>query len=186
MRGVRLAYVVPSAVTTTDRSVVDREALDLFCRTEHPKIVGFLTLFCGDRDLATELAQETMIRVVQHWKKVRRMDAPTAWTHRVAVNLASSWFRRAVRGRRVMQRLHEPETRFDPDTADVVAVRKAVAALPPRQRAAIVLRYYADLPADDVAMVMGCKTGTVWALTNQGLESLRRAGLTDLAEVSDE
>jgi RNA polymerase sigma-70 factor (ECF subfamily) len=172
---------------TVDEAQDDELSLETFCREEHPKIVGFLTLYCGDRDVAQELAQETMIRVVQHWRKVRAMIAPSAWTHRVAVNLANSWIRRRVVGRRVERRLpRDTDTHIDADTADVVAVRAAIAGLPPRQRAAIVLRYYADLPTNDIADIMRCKRGTVWALTNQALASLRAAGLIDATEVSED
>ena len=172
-----MTYVVPASVTAPDRAVEDRAALEAFCHAEHPKIVGFLTLFCGDRETAAELAQETMIKVVQHWKKVRGMQAPSAWTHRVAVNLANSWLRRRIVARRVEREMREVGSHIDPDGAFAVAVREAIRSLPPRQRAAIVLKFYADLPTDDIAEIMRCKPGTVWALTNQGLASLRRAGL---------
>ncbi len=177
-----LSYASPMRVMTTERAVTSQEELELFCRSEHPKIVGFLTLFCGDREIALELAQETMIKVVQNWKKVREMMAPSAWTHRVAVNLANSWLRRRIVARRVERAHRNDNTHIDPDGADAVAVREAIAKLPPRQRAAIVLRFYADLPADEIAEIMSCKPGTVWALTNQGLASLRRAGLATEAD----
>jgi RNA polymerase sigma factor (sigma-70 family) len=177
-----LTYALPATVMATDRSVATSEELEIFCRSEHPKIVGFLTLFCGDREVALELAQETMIRVVQHWKKVRGMQAPSAWAHRVAVNLANSWVRRRIVARRGETPLREVETHLDPDGAAAIAVREAIRELPPRQRAAIVLRFYADLPTDEVAEIMRCKPGTVWALTNQALASLRRAGLATEAD----
>jgi len=178
-----VTYALPARAMVRERSVATSEELELFCRSEHPKIVGFLTLFCGDRETALELAQETMIRVVQHWKKVRGMEAPSAWTHRVAVNLANSWLRRRIVARRVERHLREDDFHVDPDGAAAIAVREAIAKLAPRQRAAIVLKFYADLPTDDIAEIMRCKPGTVWALTNQGLASLRRAGLA--AEVED-
>ena len=116
------------------------------------------------------------------------MDVPSAWTHRVAVNLANSWFRRTVAKRRAVRHLAGDAAlvHVDPDSAANVAVRKAVADLPARQRAAVALRFYADLPVDDVARVMRCRPGTVWALTHQAIDALRRAGLTDLPEVTHE
>ena len=56
---------------------------------------------------------------------------------------------------------------------DSIAVREAIVGLPARQRAAVVLRYHADLSVDDTAAVMRCAPGTVKALTHQALERLR-------------
>jgi len=163
--------------------VSGRPELEAFCRDAHPKIVGLLTLFSGDADLGSELAQETMIRVIQNWRKVHAMASPMAWTRRVALNLANSWFRRRLAQRRAERRLgslHEVDA--PADAADAVGVRRAIAQLPPRQRAAIVLRFFADLPTDEIASIMRCRPGTIWALTNQGLVSLRRLGLTDVED----
>jgi DNA-directed RNA polymerase specialized sigma24 family protein len=65
-----------------------------FCEAEWPRLVGSLSLYTGDADLAEELAQEAVARVCRHWRRVRTMDAPAAWLHRVARNLAHSHFRR--------------------------------------------------------------------------------------------
>ena len=65
-----------------------------FCREMHPRLVGALALHCGDRDVAEELAQETLARVWERWSSVRSMDSPEAWTFRVAFNLSNSRFRR--------------------------------------------------------------------------------------------
>ncbi len=70
------------------------EELDAFCRREHPRLVGALTLHCGDRWVAAELAQEALARVCADWPRVSRMQAPGAWVHRVAMNLCTSHFRR--------------------------------------------------------------------------------------------
>jgi RNA polymerase sigma factor (sigma-70 family) len=156
---------------------VDDVELAEFCQNEHPRLVGILTLYTGDRYEAEELAQETLVRVVSHWRKVSGLDAPTAWTHRVALNLANSSIRRAIVRRRAMARLEA--RRGDPDvpggdTPTAIAVRQAVASLPERQRTALVLRYYADLPVSEVSRIMRCKEGTVSALVHQAIKGLRR------------
>lgn len=66
----------------------------------------------------------------------------------------------------------------------MLAVRAAVAAPAPRQRA-VVVRSYADLPVDEVAAALGCAPGTVKARTHKALANLRRAGLDDREEVPD-
>jgi RNA polymerase sigma-70 factor (sigma-E family) len=158
--------------------------LDDFCRREHPRLVGALTLHCGDAHVAAELAQEALARACDRWEQVRGMDAPGAWVHRVALNLASSWFRRRAAERRAAARVAAGQVEdLGPDRADVLAVRAALAGLPPRQRTALVLRYYSDLSVEQTAGAMGCAPGTVKSLTSQALAALReRAGLTHLEE----
>ena len=80
---------------------------------------------------------------------------------------------------------------LDPDPADAVAVRRAVAALPRRQRTAVVLRYYADLPVAEVPVLMGCAPGTVKSLTRKALTALRQRKHEDIEqedvlEIADE
>ena len=103
----------------------------------------------------------------------------------MALNLARSTLRRTAAERRARQRHGAPLAAGPADDADRLAVRAAVRALPDRQRTALVLRYYADLPAAEVAALMGCTDGTVRALTHQAIVSLRRTGglLEELADV---
>jgi RNA polymerase sigma-70 factor (ECF subfamily) len=152
--------------------------LAAFCRQEHVRLVGALALYVGDRAVAEELAQEALIRLCQHWPRVSGSPSPRAWLHGIAMNLARSWWRRWYAERRALSRHGAAADHADPDGADVVAVRQAVATLPPRQRQALVLRHYADLAVHDVAAQMGCAEGTVKALTSQAIDSLRQQ-LTD-------
>ncbi len=137
-------------------------------------LVGALTLFCGDRGVAEELAQEALVRAWQRWE---RLSAPRPWVYRTAFNLARSGFRRRQAERRATRRVAVADVTVDPDVGDAVAVRRAVAALAPRQREAIVARYYADLSVAEAAEAMGCAEGTVKALTSQAIANLRAAGL---------
>ena len=163
------------------------EARVAFCHREHPRLVGTLSLYTGDGDLARELAQEALAIACRDWPKVSRMGAPGVWVQRVALNLAKRQFSRWRAERRALARRGPDEqTLREADVADHVAVRQAVAGLPRRQRTALVLRYYADLPVGEVAEVMGCAPGTVKALTSQALARLRdRGGLIDVQEVPD-
>lgn len=158
--------------------------LAAFCARDHRRLVGSLTLHCGDPHVAAELAQEALARVCADWRKVGQMDAPGAWLHRVAVNLASSHYRRrkAERGAVARFGLRQVED-HGPDPAGALAVRRAVAALPLRQRTALVLRYYSDLSVEQTAEAMGCAPGTVKSLTSQALASLR--AVTDLTDRTD-
>ena len=159
---------------------------DDLCRRMHPKLVGALRLYLGDLDLATELAQEALVRVIERWPQVSTMDQPEAWTYKVAFNLARSRLRRRLAERRAHDRSGPPaDEAAGPDLADALAVRTAIAGLPPRQRQAIVLRYFGDLPLAAVADAMGCKPGTVKAHLHQAVAALRTAGLTDLDDPRD-
>lgn len=152
----------------------DPPGLVALCEELHPQLVGTLTLYCGNRAIAEELTQETLVRLWNRWEDVRGLDSPHGWAHRVAMNLANSWFRRRTAEWRANARSRSRESPYrDEDAADVIALREAVGALPPRQRAAIVCRYYAELSVEETAAVLGCASGTVKSLTSKGIDSLR-------------
>jgi RNA polymerase sigma factor (sigma-70 family) len=152
-----------------------------FCEQEYGRLLGVLTLYCGDRELARDLAQEALARACAHWSRVAGMDAPGAWVQRVALNLANAHWARRRRERGFAGSIAEAVT-SDPDWDDVLSVRAAVVSLAPRQRAALILRYYADLPVAEVAKVMRCREGTVKALTHQAIQALRPTFLTEASE----
>ena len=147
---------------------------EAFCVGQNTRLIRMLTLFCGDAELARDLTQETLVRVWVNWRKVRKMDRPDLWTKRVALNLATSQFRRRRTERIIHGRistgvmLEEVE-----EGSDRVAVRAALMRLSERQRTAIVLRYLEDLSVDQTADLMSCSAGTVKKLTARGLVGLR-------------
>jgi RNA polymerase sigma factor (sigma-70 family) len=159
--------------------------VDAFCRREWPRLVGALSLFTGDTDLAEEIAQETLARVCRDWRKVSQLAAPGAWAHRVAINLARSHFRHRAVVRKHASALVATAT-VDHDTASALAVREAVASLPVRQRSALVLRYFADLSVAETAEAMRCPEGTVKTLTRQAILALRNLGLVTDAGIEQE
>lgn len=146
-----------------------------FCEREYPRLVGSLGLYCGDRHVAEDVAQETLVRVARDWGRVRSMRAPQAWAHRVAINLANSHYRR----RQAEARANERSSRgadgvhHDADPGDAMAVRAAVARLQQRQRAAIVLRFYLGHSLAEVAQLMDAPLGTVKSLIHRGVAALR-------------
>lgn len=153
------------------------------CRALHPRMVGSLRLYLGDLATAEEIAQDALSRVVERWEEVRRMDHPEAWTWRVAFNLATSSLRRRSAERRARERLGGRPTGDgaddQPDPTDVLLVRSALGALPARQRQAVVLRYFGDLPLAEIGAVMGCATGTVKAHLHKAMTALRAQGFDD-------
>lgn len=147
--------------------------LTVFLKAEYPKLVGILGLYCNSRAVAEDLAQESLARAWRHWKKVRRLDDPAGWLRKVALNLARSHWRRVMTERRVRQQAVRSDHYLDPDTADKEAVRAAVAALPSRQRTALILRYYLDLPFGQVAAEMDVPEATAKSLVRRAIQRLR-------------
>lgn len=166
------------------RGVAERpDDLDSFCRALRPRLVGALVLYCGDVGVAEDLAQEALARAWEHRSRLRHVERPDSWVFRVAFNLAASRRRRArAEARGIRRSTGTGQPSWLPDVAWAVALRSAVAGLPPRQRAAIVARYYLDLDVASAALVLGCRDGTVKALTHQAIANLRRSGLEDLEE----
>lgn len=153
------------------------DTVDDFCHAQYARLYGTLRLYCNDAWLAEELAQEALARVVYHWARVQNMDAPGAWLHRVAINLANSSFRRRAAERRATGRARMGGDSYDdPDSTTVVAVRTAVQALPARQREVVILRYFQDLSVRTTAARMNCTEGNVKGLLADAIRSLRARG----------
>jgi RNA polymerase sigma factor (sigma-70 family) len=152
---------------------VEGDAADEFCRELWRPLASAMGLLCGSRSVGEEIAQEALARVWARWRYVSRLDSPEAWAYRVAINLSRSRHRRLVAERRALARTQTSEQHSPNDPVDAIAVRQAVAALPERQRAAVVLRYFLDLPVAEVAEIMRCAPGTVKSLTSQAIEHLR-------------
>lgn len=143
------------------------------CRREHLRLVGLLALYTGDRAVGEDLAQEALARLHHHWPRVRTMASPHAWLSTVGINLARSWWRRRYAEQRANRYHSATRAAAGPEAAEVLAVRDAVSALPPRQRAALVLRYYGDLSVAETAQALGCAEGTVKSLTHKAIATLR-------------
>lgn len=184
MEAVALGSTAAGAdARATEEAVVDESAWTAFYRAEYTRLALALSLYSGDRELGRELAQEAMAKAWRHWPRIRTFESPAAWTYRIGINLANSAWRRAVVRHRLSPEPNADDAAPAVDVGTAVAVRAAVSGLPRRQRTALVLRYFVDLSIDDVARLMGCRPGTVAALTSQAIASLRAtAGLHDLEE----
>ena len=138
-----------------------------------------LLLTGQDRPAAEDLLQVALERAYRHWGKISRQDEPERYVRRILANASADRWRRARR------RPERPMPAGDvvataPDQADAIADRdfllRALAALPPRQRAALVLRYYNDMPDAEIAQALGCSAGTVRSQISRGLAQIRAAG----------
>ena len=142
-----------------------------FCRLEYARVVRLAYWMTGDHQESLDLAQEAFARAYERWRSVSSMGRPDAWVQRVAVNLALS----ARRRRRLLPRLRAqaPDAMTPEPEAPDPELRRALLALTPAQRSAVVLRFYADRSVDETARDLDKRPGTVRALTSQGLSRLR-------------
>jgi RNA polymerase sigma-70 factor (sigma-E family) len=147
------------------------EASDALLRT------GFL-MTGNDKD-AEDLAQETLLRVARRWNRVRSMDHPAAYARRILINLILHGAARRVWQRTELQP-HDGVAELADDNAarelrevdDQAEFRWALARLPARQRAVLVLRYWSDLPVAEVADILGCTEGTVTSTASRAAARL--------------
>jgi RNA polymerase sigma-70 factor (sigma-E family) len=132
-------------------------------------------LIVGDLHEAEDLMQETLFKVASRWPRVCRMENPVAYTRRILVNLALHGSSKRSRSRAELNATPPAETASDAAHLDMHdELFEALAALPPRQRAALVLRYFLDLPEIEVAAALGCSLGTVKSSTSRGLKRLEK------------
>jgi RNA polymerase sigma-70 factor (sigma-E family) len=138
-----------------------------------PALLRFGYVLTGSPQEAEDLVQDALAKSLRRWRRVQA-DNPVAYTRRVMINTHLTRWRRW--GARV--RLGDvPEAATD-DVGlrrgeDWDALRRALAHLPSRQRAVLVLRYLEDLPDTAIAALLGCSPGTVRSQAARGLAALR-------------
>jgi RNA polymerase sigma-70 factor (sigma-E family) len=119
-------------------------------------------LIVGDEPQAEELVMDAFLRTLAGWRRIRDLDKADRYLRRAVVNLSRSKNRRRQTEERSASN-DQPTMAHsvDTDPEDARIVWDAVRTLPHRQRAAVVLRYYEDLPEADIADALGCSVGTV-------------------------
>jgi len=134
-------------------------------------------LLTGDRSLAEDLVQEAFVRFVGRLHPLRDPGAFDAYLRRTIINLSKNHFRRRALERTDLERRARQQAPVaeERDVSEYEAMRIALLGLPVRQRAAIVLRYYEDLPEPQIAELLRCRPATVRSLVSRGLEALRRS-----------
>jgi len=157
-----------------------------FCSGVHEKLVRALSLYCGDIDVAEEMAQEALAVAWRDWAKLKNVESPEGYVVKTGLNLCNSSFRRKAAERRAEKRLrrslsqsHSTEETVPPQS---VMVRELLAALPRRQRTALVLRFFLDLSVASTAELMDISEGTVKALTSHATSNLRNKLATERSD----
>src|SRR6185437_6907092 len=133
-------------------------------------------LLCQDWHRADDLVQAAITKLYVHWGRARAADHIDAYARTVLVReflgeRRSAWARRV----RLDGQLTRASTGETSDHDALLDLRAALGAVPPRQRATLVLRFYCDLNVEQAAQVLGCSPGTVKSQTVKGLTALRRA-----------
>jgi len=154
----------------------DRTQFEEFMASRWPGLVRLAFGLTGDRWLAEDLAQTALASAYAAWWRVRRADDPDAYVRRILINASKSRFRR----HRLSEQPSEPGDLPDPEVADATAdvgersaLLTALARLPPRQRAVVVLRYVEDMTDAQVGALLGCSASTVRSQAARALAKLR-------------
>lgn len=146
-----------------------------FARQRLPELVRFTTAVCADRALAEDVVQEVLLRLHRRWSQIQELDAPEMYVRRSLVNEYLSWRRKWAR---LVPHADLPNRdTASPDHATELADRSMLvtelAALPPRQRAVLVMRFYGGLSDTEIAHILGCRAATVRGYASRALTSLR-------------
>ena len=143
-----------------------------FYFAEAARLRGIALLMTGDRGRAEELAQEALLRAYRAWPRIRRQD-PGPYVRTALVNLCRNDYRR-----RLMEKAHPPapapeERSYEATVEEAMRLADALRALPPIRKAAIVLRYYEDLPEAEIARILDRPLNTIKSDIRRALETLR-------------
>jgi RNA polymerase sigma-70 factor (sigma-E family) len=142
-------------------------------------------LICGDWHRADDVAQEALIRIYSAWGRIERTSGLLPYARRTVVRLLIDHSRRPWRRELPGVPAEPPPTHDQTDLVDNrLVLLHALAQLPPRRRACVVLRYFDDLSVAETAAALGCVEGTVKSQTARGIDELRsileRHGFTGL------
>lgn len=147
---------------------------DEYVVTRSGALLRLAYLLTGDGHRAEDLVQDTLERLCRRWSRMTHVVDPHAYARKILLNQHLSWRRKRASSELVVADLPE---RSGEDETEAVGVRhllwQRIGALPPRQRAVVVLRYYEDLSDADIAEALGISAGTVRSTAMRALTKLR-------------
>lgn len=169
--------------------MIDDGSFAAFVRAHSRSLFGTAYLLTGDADAAEELLQDTLAALFPKWDQVLVADRPVAYVRRALANRLVSARRRPASRDVALWEL--PEAAALGDHADEIATRRMLWQLlgevPPRQRAALVMRYFHDLSDAEIAASLGCRPATVRSLVSRGVATMRgRSAAPGLQETRGE
>ncbi len=147
------------------------DGFDQFFATAWPFAYRLAVLVTHDRVAGEDVAQEVMTRLYAGWTAIER---PEAYLRTAIVNTAVNWQRRQTTSRVKLPLVSRPEAVAPVDSDLSAELADALAGLPERQRAVLVLRYWAGLSEAEIADTLGCRPGTVKSLASRALNRLSK------------
>ena len=161
--------VTPEPADRKMSPVGDGLAFEDVYRSHYSRLVALARLMIDSTSIAEEVVQDAYVQLYRNWAAV---DYPVTYVRIAVVNGCRSYRRRRSLERQHRDPVQESAESFD---ASAVAVRAALGELTPRQRAAVVLRYFDDLPEREIAVALGCRPGTVKSLLSRSMEKLKES-----------
>jgi RNA polymerase sigma-70 factor (sigma-E family) len=163
---------------------------DEFVTARLSALVRYATVLTWDPHLAEDVVQEVLARAQGRWARIGRLDAPEAYVKRMVLNEFLSWRRRrAARAVPLSGEVLDLLAKPAPDGAAAWDERDAalrlIATLPPKQRAAIALRFYEDMSHEQIAELLGCRAVTARTHISRALATLRAALPTALVSTGE-
>lgn len=160
-----------------------------FVNSRWSRLMRTAFLLTGDRHAAEDLVQSSLERAYVSWRKVIKADDPDSYVRRIMVNTHARGHRRKLKeflsARDALSLAEQSESAEVTDRItqadDRSMLLRALAQLPPRQRQAVVLRYWEDLTESQTALTMGCSVGSVKSNAAKGIAKLR--AIPGLAEM---
>jgi RNA polymerase sigma factor (sigma-70 family) len=171
----RMDETARTALSPIEHRGVSERSVDFegFFREEHERLFRALWLLTRDRQEAEEVMQEAFLRLWERWDRVAGGPDPVAYLYRTAMNIWRSRLRRAaVVARNAVHHDRRPDEMAHVEGRD--AVVRAMAGLPKRQRAAVVLMDVLDLSSERAGDVLGIRPVTVRVLAARAREALAR------------
>jgi RNA polymerase sigma-70 factor (ECF subfamily) len=157
-----------------------RDAFDLIVARHQKSVYQICFRFAGNHADASDLSQETFLRAWRGLGGFKRQAALATWLHRIAVNASLNRVSSRPPEAENVDDLRLPDDRTETPADGVIrgqqaaSVRRAIAALPDRQRATVILRVYHELPHHEIAAILGSSVGSVKANFFHALRNLRR------------
>nr|WP_305787285.1 SigE family RNA polymerase sigma factor [Actinoplanes lichenis] len=149
-------------------------AFDDFVQSRGWALLRFAYVLSGDAHLSEDLVQEVLARMHRRWDKITAMQHPEAYVRTAIVRQFLSWRRRRSAGEAIVAEVPEPAG-TEPQQRVLARDQmwRLMAGLPRSQRAVLVLRFYCDLPDDEIAALLGCGESTVRSQASRALARMR-------------
>lgn len=153
-----------------DDEMSNRGSFEDFVASRSDALLRTAYLLTHDSHLAEDLLQTALAKAWRSWSRVQ--TSPEAYVRKILVNTYATWWRRKWNGEDPTEEMPE-QSREHPEPGGAYDMQSALARLPKRQRAVVVLRYYEDLSEAETARLLDCSVGTVKSQTSKALAKLR-------------